>query len=160
MARTAKEENLPGDHRDYADGGYQAITELGIPSLLFPSELIRVIRVIRGSNESNYPQMGLELFRLLRFRGQSSMSCQRVENFRITLGPGVVDRHPFESPLLAVAHQLAIVTVHQKRVFRSGTRALARHEMLRHDIRIQRGRIAADFDLEIADGVTGIQWAE
>src|SRR5580704_4817447 len=94
------------------------------------------------------------LFWLLRFRAQSLANGQGVENFRVTLGPGIVDRDPREAPFLAVAHQLAIVAVHQERVLRSGTRTFARHEMLRHDIRVERGRIAADFDLEITGGMT------
>jgi hypothetical protein len=33
------------------------------------------------------------------------------------LHPCIVDGDAFEAPFLAIAHQLAIITVHQKRVF-------------------------------------------
>ena len=88
------------------------------------------------------------------------MKGHGIENLRITLRPCVVDRDTFEAPFLAVAHEIAIVAIHQERVLRSGTRALPRHEMLSHDICISRGRVAADFDLEIADSVTGVERAE
>jgi hypothetical protein len=88
------------------------------------------------------------------------VSGHRVENFRVALRPGVVDRDAFETPFLAVAHQLAIVAVHQERVLRAAARTLPRHEMLRHEIRIERGRIATDLDLEIASGVTGVERTE
>ena len=32
--------------------------------------------------------------------------------------------------------------------------------MLRQDIRVEGGRIVADLDLKIANGVTGIEWTE
>ena len=85
------------------------------------------------------------------------MRRQRIENFGVTLRPGVVDRYAPKAPFLAVAHELAIVPVHKQRKLRSGTRALARHEMLRHDISIKGSRIAADLDLKIAHSVTGIE---
>lgn len=88
------------------------------------------------------------------------MSCQSVEEFRIALGPGVVDGHTPEAPFLAVAHELAIIAVHQERVLRSAARTFPWPEMLRHDIRIQGGRIVTDFDLEIAGGVAGVERAE
>lgn len=103
----------------------------------------------------------LELFLLLRFRAQSLTTCLRVENFRITLHPGVVNRDTLEAPFLPVAHQLAIIAVHQERILRPASRTFPRHEMLRHDIRIKRGRIIfSDFDLEIAGGVAGIERPE
>ena len=85
------------------------------------------------------------------------MRRQRIENFGVTLRPGVIDRHALKAPFLAVAHELALVAVHQQRIFRSAARSLARHEMLRHDISVEGSRIAADFDLNIARGVTGIE---
>ena len=88
------------------------------------------------------------------------MSGERVENFRVPLGPGVVDRHTPEAPFLAVARQLAVVAVHQERVLRSAARTFTRHEMLRHHIRGERGRIVTDLDLEIARRVTGIERAD
>ena len=104
--------------------------------------------------------MRAELFRLPRFRGQSSVNGPHVENFRVALRPCIVNRDTLEAPFLAVAHQLAVITVHQERVLQSATRTFPRHEMLRHHIRMQCGRIAADFDLEIARGVTGVEWTE
>ncbi len=84
-------------------------------------------------------------------------TCQSVENLRVALHPGIVNRDPLKAPFLAVAHQLAIVAVHQERILRSAARTLPRHEMLRHNVRIQGGRIAADFDLRIAGGVAGVE---
>ena len=85
------------------------------------------------------------------------MRCQGVENFRVALGPCIVNRDTFEAPFLAVAHQVAIITVHQERVLRSAARTLPGHEMLRHHVGIERGRIATDLDLEIARRVTGVE---
>ena len=85
------------------------------------------------------------------------MGGEGVEDLGVALAPGVVDGDAFETPFLAVADQVAIVAVHQERVLRSATRTFPRHEMLRHDIRRQCGRIAADFDLKIAGGVTGVE---
>jgi hypothetical protein len=53
-----------------------------------------------------------ELFQRFRFRGQSPVRGHRVENFRVALRPGIVDRDAFEAPFLAVTHELAIVAVH------------------------------------------------
>jgi hypothetical protein len=100
------------------------------------------------------------LFRCSRFRAQRLAAGQGVENLRIALDPGVVDRDALEAPLLAVACQLAIVAVHQERVLRAAAGALPRHEMLRHDVRRHGGRIAADLDLEIAGGVAGVEWPD
>lgn len=88
------------------------------------------------------------------------MDREGVENFRVTLGPGIINRETLETPFLAVADQLAVVTVHQERVLRAATRTLPRHEMLRHDIRVECGRGAADSDLEIAGCVTGVERTE
>src|SRR5438045_1524803 len=63
-----------------------------------------------------------------RFRGQSVVGCQRVENFRVSLGPGIVDRDAFETPFLPVAHQLAIVAVRQECVLPAATQ-LTEHEL-------------------------------
>ena len=104
--------------------------------------------------------MRAELFRLPRFRGQSSVNGPHVENFRVALRPCIVNRDTLEAPFLAVAHEVAIVAIHQERVLRIGAGTFARHEMLRHDIRVQCGRVAVDFDLKIADGVTGIERTE
>src|SRR5205085_9823413 len=86
-----------------------------------------------------------------------SVSRQGVENFRVALRPGIVDRHTLEAPFLAVADRLAIVAVHQKRVLRAAARTFPRHEMLRHHIRGERGRIVTDLYVEIARRVTGIE---
>src|SRR5437764_3350235 len=96
-------------------------------------------------------------FRQLRLRGQSSVSRQRVKNLRVALCPGVVDRHTLEAPFLAVEHQLTIVTIHQESVLRTPARTFPGHEMLRHEISRERGRIVTDLDLEIAGRVTGIE---
>src|SRR6202521_6260073 len=85
------------------------------------------------------------------------MSSERVENFRVALRPGIVNRDTLEAPFLAVAHQLAIVAVHQERVLRAAAGTFPRHEMLRHHIGGERGRIVAEFDLEIASCVTGVE---
>ena len=88
------------------------------------------------------------------------MCRQGIEDFRITLRPGVIDDHLSKSPFLAIAHQFAIIAIHQERILRSRPRAFPRHEMLRHHVGVKRRRIVADLDLQIAHGVTRIQRAE
>src|SRR4030095_12178895 len=96
----------------------------------------------------------------LRFRAQNPVRGSHVENFRFALHPRIVDRNAFEAPFLAVAHQLAIITVHQKRVLRTAARSFPRHEMLRQHIGIECGGVAADFDLKIARGVSSVERTE
>jgi hypothetical protein len=85
---------------------------------------------------------------------------ESVNDLGVTLGPGVVDGDAFEAPFRPVANQLAIVSVHQEGVLSPGSRTLARHEVLRHDVGGERGGIVADLDLEIGGGVAGIERAD
>src|SRR5687768_16049909 len=75
----------------------------------------------------------------------------------IAFCPYIVDGDPLESPFLPVAHQFAIVAVHEERALRATPRAFPGPEMLGHDIRIERGGIVADLDLEIAGGVARVE---
>ena len=93
---------------------------------------------VRGADNRSY-------FGCFDFARNALTTGERVESFGVALDPGVVDHDALEAPFLAVAHQLAIVAVHQERVLGAAARTFPRHEMLRHDIRIQRRGIAADF---------------
>jgi hypothetical protein len=88
------------------------------------------------------------------------MNGQCVQDLRISLGPGVVDDDLAKTPFLAVPDELAIVAIHQERIFRSGARPLARHEMLRRHVAIKRRRIVAHLNLKIARRVAGIERTE
>jgi hypothetical protein len=85
---------------------------------------------------------------------------ESVEDFGVALAPGVIDGDAFEAPLLAVADEVAIVAVHEKRVLGAAARTLPRHEVLGQDVGGERGGIVADLDLEIARGVAGIERAD
>lgn len=88
------------------------------------------------------------------------MHRQSIKNLRIALRPDVVDDDLPKTPFLAVARQLAIVAIHQKRILGPRAWTFARHEMLRHHITVDCGRIFADLDLKIAHGVTRIERTE
>jgi len=85
---------------------------------------------------------------------------ERVNDLGVALGPGVVDGDAFEAPFVAIACQLAVVTVHEKGVLGPAPRTLARHEVLRHDVGGERGGIVVDLDLEIRGSVAGIERAD
>jgi hypothetical protein len=53
------------------------------------------------------------LSRLFRFRSQKELTGQGIENFRVPERPGIIDRHSLEAPLVVIAHQVAIVAIHQ-----------------------------------------------
>ena len=50
---------------------------------------------------------------LFRFRSQRESTGQGIENFRVPEGPGIINRYSVEAPLVAIAHQVAIVAIHQ-----------------------------------------------
>src|SRR5436190_4088746 len=50
---------------------------------------------------------------LFRFCSQRELTGQGIEDFRVPERPSVINRHFLEAPLVAVAHQVAIVVIHQ-----------------------------------------------
>jgi hypothetical protein len=50
---------------------------------------------------------------LFRFCSQSESTGQGIEDFRVPERPGIINRHSPEAPLIAIAHQVAIVAIHQ-----------------------------------------------
>ena len=83
-----------------------------------------------------------------------------MEDLGIALGPSVVDSDAFEAPFLAVPGQLAVVAVHEEGVLGPAPRTFVRHEVLRHDVGGERGRIVADLDPEVGGGMASIEGAD
>ena len=50
---------------------------------------------------------------LFRFCSQRESTGQGIEDFRVPKRPGIINRHSLEAPLVAIAHQVAIVAIHQ-----------------------------------------------
>src|SRR5205823_7182911 len=50
---------------------------------------------------------------LFRFCSQRELTGQGIEDFRVPERPGIINRHSLEAPLIAIAHQIAIVAIHQ-----------------------------------------------
>ena len=50
---------------------------------------------------------------LFRFYSQRELTGQGIEDFRVPERPGIINRHSLEAPLVAIAHQVAIVAIHQ-----------------------------------------------
>jgi hypothetical protein len=100
-----------------------------------------------------------QLFRF-RLRPEQPLRRQRIEDLRISLRPGIVDDHPLKPPFLVVAHEIAVIAIHQQRVLRSWAWTFPRHEMLRHHVCVKCGGIFTDIDLKIVNGVTGVERAE
>lgn len=88
------------------------------------------------------------------------MGGEGVKDLGVALRPGVVDGDAFEAPFLAVAHELAIVAVHEEGVLGPAARTLARHEMLRHDVSGEPCGILPNLDLEVSGGVACIERAD
>src|SRR6267378_7187399 len=50
---------------------------------------------------------------LFRFCSQRESTGQGIEDFRVPERPSIINRHSVEAPLVAIAHQVAIVAIHQ-----------------------------------------------
>jgi hypothetical protein len=101
-----------------------------------------------------------KLLRRLGFRPEDSVGGEGVEDLGVALRPSVVDSDAFEAPFLAVPGQLAVVEVHEEGVLGPAPRTFVRHEVLRHDVGGERGRIVADLDPEVGGGMAGIEGAD
>ena len=54
---------------------------------------------------------------LFRFCSQREATGKGIENFRVPERPGIINRYALEAPLIAIAHQVAIIAIHQQCVF-------------------------------------------
>src|SRR5436190_1014402 len=76
---------------------------------------------------------------------------------RLFATPKTTPTFPAKLWFAITRHHSRLLGVAKPWPLRPAARPLSRHEMLRHDKRSKRGRIAADLDLEIAGSVTGVE---